>query len=191
MTLPHEMDGSHANFTAFNRKDGTATEAAIELATISDRPIEEIFKDEAESLAALGLRLPLHESVPLSHAANVSQTDGREVVELNERNRLIRHNLNLLPRHVSYILCLRNGISVDRVYTLEEIAKDLGVTKEWIREIEKKALRRLRYMEATGRLLDYKPSQSKVAHAVEQRPHPLGNVQPADRRYRPLGSKPN
>ena len=56
---------------------------------------------------------------------------------------LLRQLDSLKPREKA-ILELRYGIGKDRTYTLEEIGKIFGVTRERIRQIECRALRKLR-----------------------------------------------
>jgi RNA polymerase primary sigma factor len=47
---------------------------------------------------------------------------------------------------------MRFGVGCDREHTLEEIARDFGLTRERIRQIEVKALHRLRSSENAQRL---------------------------------------
>jgi RNA polymerase sigma factor (sigma-70 family) len=42
------------------------------------------------------------------------------------------------------VLCLRYGLGTDREYTLEEIGKRLSVTRERVRQIESRALQKVR-----------------------------------------------
>jgi len=50
---------------------------------------------------------------------------------------------------------LRFGLEGDKLYTLSEIGQELGVTRERIRQIETKALRKLRHPSRSQRLRDY------------------------------------
>ena len=50
------------------------------------------------------------------------------------------------------VIRMRFGIGYDREYTLQEIAGDFGLTRERIRQIEGKALQKLRSSENTRRL---------------------------------------
>ena len=60
----------------------------------------------------------------------------------------------LSPREAR-ILCLRFGLGVDRPYTLEEVGQKFGLTRERIRQIEGKALRRLRQPSFAHLLREY------------------------------------
>ena len=53
------------------------------------------------------------------------------------------------------VLQLRFGLEDDRVRTLEEIGKEFNVTRERIRQIEAKALRKLRHPSRSRKLKDY------------------------------------
>jgi RNA polymerase primary sigma factor len=60
----------------------------------------------------------------------------------------------LTPRE-SRILRLRFGLQNGRAYTLEEVGQKFGLTRERIRQIEGKALRRLRHPRRARQLRDY------------------------------------
>ena len=61
---------------------------------------------------------------------------------------------HLLPREQK-ILKMRFGLEDGRTHTLEEVGKEFGVTRERIRQIEAKALQKLKKHERSGRLKDY------------------------------------
>ena len=50
---------------------------------------------------------------------------------------------------------LRFGMNVGRARTLEEVGKEFDVTRERIRQIEAKALRKLRHPSRSRKLRDY------------------------------------
>ena len=61
---------------------------------------------------------------------------------------------SLTPREVR-ILQLRFGLVDGYCYTLEEVGKKFGVTRERIRQIEAQALSRLRHPSRSRKLRDY------------------------------------
>jgi RNA polymerase primary sigma factor len=67
-----------------------------------------------------------------------------DVLVDRERDRILRRSLNrLLPRE-RHVLCMHFGIGHRRAYTLEEIGRKFRLTRERIRQIEVKALNKLR-----------------------------------------------
>jgi RNA polymerase primary sigma factor len=67
----------------------------------------------------------------------------------------IEEVLATLPPREARILRLRFGLDNGRTYTLEEVGKKFGLTRERIRQIEGKALSRLRHPRRARQLKDY------------------------------------
>lgn len=67
----------------------------------------------------------------------------------------INEVLNTLSAREARIIRLRFGLENGRVYTLEEVGKMFGLTRERIRQIEGKALRQLRHPHKARQLKDY------------------------------------
>ena len=63
--------------------------------------------------------------------------------------------LDFLSPREQKILKMRFGLEDGRTHTLEEVGKEFGVTRERIRQIEAKALQKLKKHESSGRLKDY------------------------------------
>ncbi len=63
--------------------------------------------------------------------------------------------LGTLPARESRILQLRYGLLDGTSYTLEEVGRKMGVTRERVRQIEAQAFRRLRQSSVSGKLVDY------------------------------------
>ena len=63
--------------------------------------------------------------------------------------------LNTLTTREEKVLRLRFGLDDGRARTLEEVGKEFNVTRERIRQIEAKALRKLRHPTRSKKLKDY------------------------------------
>ncbi|KIL96953.1 RNA polymerase sigma factor RpoD [Paramagnetospirillum magnetotacticum MS-1] len=79
------------------------------------------------------------------HAAEMAsrEPDPEERLAVAEIKAMVRGQLELLPPREATVIRLRFGIGCEREYTLEEIGQQFGVTRERIRQIEAKALRKL------------------------------------------------
>lgn len=67
----------------------------------------------------------------------------------------ILHALNSLTERESEVISLYFGLNENRSYTLEEIGARFGLTRERVRQIKEKAIRRLRHASRSQRLSSY------------------------------------
>jgi RNA polymerase primary sigma factor len=63
--------------------------------------------------------------------------------------------LQTLSEREARVLKMRFGLESQRPMTLEEVGKEFGVTRERIRQIEAKALRKLKHPSRRKKLQDY------------------------------------
>ncbi|MBN8217871.1 MAG: RNA polymerase sigma factor RpoD/SigA [Spirochaetes bacterium] len=84
-----------------------------------------------------------------------SQPSPPSVAEFNALQGHIREVLSTLPDSEAEILVLRFGLDGSAPMTLLEIGKRKGLTKERIRQIEKKALQALKAPQRSQRLMDF------------------------------------
>lgn len=92
----------------------------------------------------------LGEMVPDREALSVE-----ELAEGNILRELLKVCLDTLQEREQKVIRLRFGLDDGRARTLEEIGKEFGVTRERIRQIEAKALRKLRHPSRSRRLKDF------------------------------------
>jgi RNA polymerase primary sigma factor len=134
-------------------------------------------KPTNEELAqALGLDLPKVEWMlkvswrPISLESPVGEDEDEELIAFVEDHitpsptdsayeQLLREKVEevlgtLSPREAR-VLRLRFGLSGERAYTLEEVGEKFGLTRERIRQIEGRALRRLRHPRRARQLREY------------------------------------
>ena len=78
-----------------------------------------------------------------------------EAVTQNLLREHLSEVLNLLPPREVRILQLRYGLLDGQSYTLEEVGRKMGVTRERVRQIEAQALSRLRHPSHRRKLADY------------------------------------
>jgi len=131
------------------------------LASLAEEPGElspaEIMKKARLSLGQLKiLENPMKEPVSLEIpvgdgtrrlldlVADPEATTPSELVIQKEASETIRHTLQVLSAREEEVIKQRFGINHGRNQTLEEIAKPLGITREGVRRIEKRALAKLK-----------------------------------------------
>jgi len=78
-----------------------------------------------------------------------------EAAALNLLKDQVEEVLSTLTPRERRVLQLRFGLEDGRSRTLEEVGKEFGVTRERIRQIEAKALRKLRHPSRSKKLKDY------------------------------------
>ena len=88
--------------------------------------------------------------------SEMSPIDSATLEMLKEQVRSVLGNLNERERNV---LEMRFGFKDGKTHTLEEVGQTFGVTRERVRQIEAKALRKLRHPHHSRRLRDYLSDQ--------------------------------
>ncbi|MCB0217683.1 MAG: sigma-70 family RNA polymerase sigma factor [Caldilineae bacterium] len=87
--------------------------------------------------------------------ADENAPDPGERAALELLRREVREVIASMSEREAEVLSLRYGLADGRVHTLEEVGARFGVTRERIRQIETKALRRLRHPSRSNRLRDF------------------------------------
>ena len=137
-----------------NGREPTAEEIAVRLEMEPDR-VRELLQLAQEPVS---LETPVGEEED-AHLEDFIQ-DEEAGVPVDEAGRqLLRRELmsvlkSLTPRE-ERVITLRFGLDDGRPRTLEELGKEFNVTRERIRQIETKALRKLRHPSRAKRLRDY------------------------------------
>jgi RNA polymerase primary sigma factor len=106
----------------------------------------------------LSLETPTDEEEDSVLGDFIQDEDSPAPVEIATKNLLreqIQDVLSTLPPREVRILQLRYGLLDGESYTLEEVGKKMGVTRERVRQIEAQALSRLRHPSHRRKLRDY------------------------------------
>ncbi len=132
----------------------TPEEIAVEL-DVEPRKVQWMLK---VSWQPLSLESPIGEeddSELASFVEDDTTPTPTQTVFQNLLREKLDHVLSTLSPREARILRLRFGLSNGRSYTLEEVGRKFGLTRERIRQIEGKALRRLRHPRRSRQLRDY------------------------------------
>ena len=135
-------------------KDGRESDA-YRIATLADLPPERVRK----MLAVPEDPLPMDNPGTVEEVCNIadeSTPSPEETARFAETQRLLRDHVDSLVPREARVIRRRFGIDCDE-HTLEEVGKEFGVTRERIRQIEAKALRKLRHPDRLERLRDVLP----------------------------------
>ena len=135
-------------------REPTPEEIAAELDMSVER-VREILKISQEPVS---LETPIGEEED-SHLGDFIQDDNVPVPAEAAAQTLLKEQLDevldTLTEREQKVLRLRFGMDDGRARTLEEVGKEFDVTRERIRQIEAKALRKLRHPSRSRKLRDY------------------------------------
>ncbi len=129
-----------------------------EIAKHMNMPVDRVREIQKISLEPVSLETLIGEEED-SHLGDFIQDDNVPVPAEAAAFTLLREQLEevlgTLTEREQKVLKLRFGLEDGRARTLEEVGKELRVTRERIRQIEAKALRKLRHPSRSRKLKDY------------------------------------
>ena len=136
-------------------REPTAEEIADKMEGMTPEKVRDIQKI---SLEPVSLETPIGEEDD-SHLGDFLEDEGAMSPDDYASNELLKDELNEvlleLTDREEKVLRLRFGIDDGRTRTLEEVGKEFNVTRERIRQIEAKALRKLKHPSRSKRLKDF------------------------------------
>jgi RNA polymerase primary sigma factor len=142
------------NFIETRGREPTLAEYARRL-RVTKTIVTRVLETEGETLSLSG---QAHAEDESGFEERVAEREAKEPLNGIRREmqaKEIAVALEGLPERQSAIVRLRFGIGEERSYTLEEVGRRFGLTRERVRQIEKAALAKLKSPELGGRLKDY------------------------------------
>nr|WP_307411396.1 RNA polymerase sigma factor RpoD [Breznakia pachnodae] len=140
-------------------RDPTAEEIAEKMEGITPEKVRDIQKIALEPVS---LETPIGEEDD-SHLGDFIEDKDALSPDEYANNQLLKDEINMvlqgLTEREEKVLRLRFGLYDGRTRTLEEVGKEFNVTRERIRQIEAKALRKLKHPTRSKRLKDFMDKQ--------------------------------
>ncbi len=129
-----------------------------EIADKMNLPVERVREIQKISQEPVSLETPIGEEED-SHLGDFIQDDNVPVPAEAAAETMLKEQLDevlkTLTEREKKVLRLRFGLDDQKARTLEEVGKEFDVTRERIRQIEAKALRKLRHPSRSRKLKDY------------------------------------
>lgn len=132
---------------------------AEEIATEMDVEVEKIYQIEKISQDTISLELPIGDDDDRSRLSDFIADDKIIAPDQEVAHRILADQMQEILESLSdkerKILEMRHGLLDGTYHTLEEVGKEFGVTRERIRQIEAKALEKIRQHDKARRLKSY------------------------------------
>ena len=129
-----------------------------EIADTMNLPVERVLEISKISQEPVSLETPIGEEED-SHLGDFIQDEHIPVPADEAAHTLLREQLekvmDTLSEREQKVLALRFGLEDGKPHTLEEVGREFQVTRERIRQIEAKALRKLRHPTRSRKLRDF------------------------------------
>ena len=129
-----------------------------EIAAEMEIPVEKVAEIQKIAQDPVSLETPIGEEDD-SHLGDFIQDDDSPAPQDSAAYTMLREQLeevmNTLTPREAKVLKLRFGLEDGKTRTLEEVGREFQVTRERIRQIEAKALRKLRHPSRSKKLRDY------------------------------------
>lgn len=134
-----------------------------EIAAKAKMPVEEVKRVLKISRHPISLDRPVGESED-SHFGDFIEDERQEAPSVSAGTEMLRSRINDVLKTLTYrereILKLRYGIGDGYTYTLEEVGRIFKVTRERVRQVESKALRKLQHPVRRQRLTSFMGSEA-------------------------------
>ncbi len=145
-----QIKRAESKLTFSNRKVPTPDELASAIGMDPERLMKFLWRVQATD--CIEGDAPVDDDTSVLALAADSAKSAFDIVSYRELQERFRDVLTTLTPREERILRLRFGIGLDRDHTLESVGQEYGLTRERIRQIEAKALRKLKHPIRSARL---------------------------------------
>lgn len=141
-------------FLQDNGREPSVEELALKLNS-APKKVEELL-GYMRNLHLYSLDQPLSDEAGAATLGDVLHDDGEEILDRSivaqDRVEALRSVIETLPEREYYVINARFGLETGKPMTLEGLSKSLGITRERVRQIEAKALSKLRHPSRNRRI---------------------------------------
>ncbi len=163
----NKINSIKRSFLQEHGREPTHEELAQEL-NLDEKKIKNIIKISKEPIS---LETPVGDSDDAyikDFIENENESSPAETVSGSDLKGRVRSILKTLTPREEKVLKMRFGIDVASEHTLEEVGKDFGVTRERVRQIEVKALRKLRHPSRSKKLQTFFEKELELLEEEEE-----------------------
>ena len=146
MEIVNRVQRAERDLTSELRRNPTPEEVAARCSLT----VEKLFEIMQLAISTTSLDAPVgHNTDDLTVGDTIADLDDNDPLSSTERSQLrdaVKQTLKDLPPREQEIVAMRFGIGEhNQIFTLEEVAEKMNVTRERVRQIEQKTLARLRH----------------------------------------------
>ena len=158
----HMMENINKVVRAENQYIGLGIEERIkkisEELSMSEERVRECLILKKNYLGYASLNAPIRDEEDIELGEMIPEEgimSVEDIVADRELKRALQTVVSTLTQKEQKVLCLRFGLDDGRNRTLEEVGREFNLTRERIRQIEAKAIRKLRHPSRSRKLKDY------------------------------------
>ena len=155
MSLPEFQKLENCTGSPLDRM-GNWSKQAISLSNFFCEEPELIFSEDVLSVKKSKITAEINKNTLLAQTQCKLLETGMDNIEKMELSEATRKALSSLTVREEKVLRMRFGIGENSDHTLEETSKDFNICSDRIRQIEAKALRKLRHPSRANKLEDFK-----------------------------------
>lgn len=150
----YKIAGVTKRLTQKLHRDPTPEEIAVEIPKMTEKKIKYLL-EKGKSTLSLQQSMDWDEEIELGDSVPDPAPSPDEQATEQSLIEQIRATLKTIPPREALILQMRFGLNGEEAKSLEKVSQEFGVTRERVRQIESRALSRLRRPSVYKKLRDY------------------------------------